>query len=241
MTCIGGVVYNCGMPPLPPPINYPPQPQQPPQQPPPNPPPPKASVEKRYFLSFPVFVGVNVKVFSSRTNRYLLPSPEPIALQWQYYPTIYARPRILTTTTNPWIATSLRPFVDDFGRVHIDIDPDIPNPPDPLLIVQFLFHEQRWIAVLHEVYFPPVPLPREGATPNYYRLALQSRTEKLVVFYDSAIHGLGSFTHRHLTIHLTPTEAFIQYTFNPYPEYYIQPTNSPAYCMFIDPLRRGLA
>jgi hypothetical protein len=235
MTCIGGVVYNCGMPPLPPPINYPPQPQQPPRTPPPNPPPPRAYVETSYYLSFPPFIGNNVRVFWRSLNDYILPSTKEIALQWQYYPKRYARPRILTTTRNQRIYTYLIPFVDDFGKVYIGIDPGIPNPPDPLLIVQFLFHEQRWVAVLHEVYFPPVPSTRDGATPNDYRLALQSRTEKLVAFYDSAIYGLGSFTHRHLTIHLTSTEAFIQYTFRSYPEYYIQPTNSPAYCMFIDP------
>jgi len=98
---------------------------------------------------------------------------------------------------------------------------------------------------MHEVYFPPVPEQtwtwQGGATPDDYRLALQNRTEKLVVFYDSALEGLGSFTHRHITIHLMPTITAIQYTFDPDPEYYIQPTDRTAYCMFIDPFRRGPA
>jgi len=218
----------------------PPQPQQPPLRPPPNPPPPQAYVESRFYLSSPPFVGVNVKVFWTALNDYILPSSRQISLQWQYYPTRYARPRILTTTTNPILHTHLRPIVDDFGRVYVSIDPGIPNPPNPLLIVQFLFHNQRWIAVLHEVYFPPVPSPWDGATPNSYRSALENRTERLVVFYDSALEGLGSFTHRHLTIHLTPTMGLIQY-YSGDPEYYIQPAGSPAYCMFIDPLRMAPA
>jgi hypothetical protein len=244
MNCIGGVVYNCGnisgWPPLPYPLFSSP-PQQPPQQPPPNPPPPRAYVETSYYLSFPPFVGANVSVFWTALNDYILPSPKPIALQWQYFPTRYARPRILTTTTNPRIYTSLKPIVDDFGSVYVDTDPGIPNPPNPLIVMQFLYHDRRWIVVCHEVYFPPVPLPWDGATPNDYRLALQNREEKLVVFYDSALEGLGSFTHRHLTIQLTPKEAFIQYTFQPFPDYYIQPSDNNAYCMFIDPLRRGEA
>jgi hypothetical protein len=130
--------------------------------------------------------------------------------------------------------TYLRPIVDDLGEVYVAINSEIPNPPDLLIVMQLLYHDQRWIVVVHEVYFPPVPSPWDGATPYDYRLALQNRTEKLVVFYDSALEGLGSFTHRHLTIRLTPTVGFIQYGRRD-PEYYIQPTDSTAYCMFIQP------
>jgi len=234
MACIGGVVYNCGLPPLPPPINYPPRPQQPPlphpQQQQQNPPPPRARVENRYFLSFPSFVGVNVKVFSSEINDYILPSSEPIALQWQYYPQHDARPRILTATVNPLIATRLRPRADEFGRLYVFPDLPVPYPPLPLVVAQFLFHQQRWIVVIHEVYFPRMPNP-ERATPQDYRLAIENRTEKLITFWDSAIHGLGGVEH--LGIYLTPEVALI-HAFR-LPQYHIQPTSSPAYCTHISP------
>jgi hypothetical protein len=236
MTCIGGVVYNCQLPPLPPPINYPPRPQQPPQTPPPNPPPPRASVEKRYFLSFPIFVGVNVKVFSSITNRYILPSPEPIALHWQYYPQHDALPEIFASTRNPLLATNLRPHEDEFGRLYVFPDLGVPYPPYPLLVAQFLFHKGRWIVVFHEVYFPRMPDP-EWATPQDYRLAIENRTEKLVFFYDSAIHELGVVYDSPVAISLTPEAALVGGTLPP--AYNIQPTKSPAYCMFIQQLSCG--
>ena len=110
MTCIRGVVYNCQLPPLPPPINYPPQPQRPPQKPPPNPPPPQARVKIQYFLSFPPLVGVNVKVLWADlySNAQLIPSAKPIALQWQFYPSSVFTPRVFTTTTNQLLHTRLR-------------------------------------------------------------------------------------------------------------------------------------
>ncbi len=225
-------------PPQMPPVGCPPpRPQRPPQQPPPNPPPPpQVYVETRYYLSFPPFIGVNVKIFHVPRNKYIFPSSEPIVLSWRYYPALDARPEIAATTPNSLIYTMLRPFIDERGQVFIILDPGIPRPPHPLIVIQFLYDNRRWIAVAHEVYFPPVPDPGR-ATPNNYRLALQNRKEKLVAFYDSAIEGLGSFTCSDLTIHLTPDSAIIPYFIYPQPEYYIQPTSSPAYCMFIAPWR----
>jgi len=237
MSCIGGVVYNCGLPPLPPPINYPPNTQQPPQQPPPNPPPPRASVEIRYYLSFPPFVGVNVEVFSSEINDYILPSSKPIALQWQYYPQHVARPRIVTNTVNSLIATNMRPREDEFGRLYVFPDLPVPYPPYPLVVAQFLFHQQRWIVVIHEVHFPRIPNP-ERVTLHDYRLAIENRTEKLVMFYDSAIHGLGVINDHPVAIILTPEVALIGNSAPP--RYRIQPTGSPAYCMFIPSLSCGV-
>jgi hypothetical protein len=232
--CIGGVAYNCGnisgWPPLPYPLFSSP-PQQPPQQPPPNPPPPGASVEIRYFLSFLPFVGVNVKVFSSEINDYILPSSKPIALQWQYYPQHSAHPRIFAETANSLIATNLRPRGDEYGRLYVFPDLPVPYPPLPLVVAQFLFHEHRWIVVIHEVYFPRMPDP-ERATPQDYQLAIENRTEKLVMFYDSLIHGLGDVEY--LGISLTPEVALIDSHLVP-PPYRIHPTSSPAYCMFIRP------
>jgi hypothetical protein len=187
-------------------------------------------------LSFPPFVGVNVKIFAVPVNKYIFPSSEPIGLSWRYYPAPDARPSILSTTSNSLIHTSLKTFVDHAGGIHIETDPGIPHPPNPLIVIQFLFNNQRWIAVAHEVYFPPVPDPSR-ATPNDYHLAMQNREEKLVVFYDSAIEGLGCFTCSNLTIHLTPDAAIIHYFIYSEPEYYIEPTDSPAYCMFIAPWR----
>ncbi len=229
------------------------QPQQPPLQPPhppPGPPPSRVYVETRYILSFPPFVGVNVKVFWDALDDYILPSSKPIALQWQYYPTTYVQPRILATTKNPAIHTQLRPFVDVLGRVYVDIDSwpytDYYKRYSYFLVVwQFLFHNERWIVVVHEV-----DLPRGlyagwtwqgGATPTDYHVALQNRKERLVLFYDSALQGLGSFTYRSTTIYLTPTVAFIGSINNPGdPEYYIQPTNNPAYCMYIEVRRKNI-
>jgi len=233
--CIGGVVYNCGMPPLPPPMNYPPQPQQPPQQPPPNPPPPRAFAVKSYSLSFPPAIAVNVRVSLPALDGYTLSSPsEPIALRWHYYPHFIARPRVLIATRNHTVYTRLRPFVDRYGILHISADSTLPEPPHPLIVIQFLFSNQRWIVVVHEVYFPPVPQPWSGPTPYDYRLVMQNREEKLVAFWDSALEGLGSFTYRNLTIYLSPKEASIREDrFNPSEYYYIQPLDNPAYCMFI--------
>lgn len=216
---------------MPPVACPPPRPQRPPQQPPPNPPPPRASVGIRYFLSFPPFVGVNVKVFSSEINDYILPSSKPIALQWQYYPQHDARPRIFAETANPLIATNMRPREDEYGRMYVFPDLPVPYPPLYLNVAQFLFHEQRWIVVIHEVYFPRMPDP-ERATPQDYRLAMENRTEKLIMFYDSAIHGLGDVGY--LGIFLTPEVALIDSHLVP-PPYRIQPTSSPAYCMHIRP------
>jgi hypothetical protein len=182
-------------------------------------------------LSFPSFVGANVKVFSSEANGYILPSSNPIALQWQYYPTHHARPRIFTATINTMIATSLRPREDEFGKLYVFPDLPVPYPPLHLNVAQFLFHQQRWIVVVHEVYFPRMPDP-ERATPQDYRLAIENRTEKLVMFYDSAIHGLGDVEY--LGIYLSPEVALIDAYLVP-PSYRIQPTSSPAYCMFIRP------
>jgi len=239
MTCIGGVVYNCQLPPLPPPINYPPRPQQPPQKPPPNPPPPQARVKIQYFLSFPPLVGVNVKVLWADlyNNAQLIPPAKPIALQWQFYPSSVFTPRVFTTTTNQLLHTRLRSLRYDaiYSRGYTTtylLDIGAPLPSTPLLIAYFLFHQQRWITTVHEVYFPPMPDPRY-ATPEDYRLALQNRKEKLVVFYDSALNGFGYFSHRHLIIELSPTEASIKENFWPYPRYYIQPTRNTAYCMFM--------
>jgi hypothetical protein len=120
----------------------PPRPQQPPQQPPPKPPPPQAYVETSYHLSFPPFVGAKVKVFWADLNDYIFPSSRPSSLQWQYYPTRYARPRIFTTTTNPMLHTYLRPIVDDLGEVYVAINSEIPNPPDLLIVMQLLYHDQ---------------------------------------------------------------------------------------------------
>jgi hypothetical protein len=201
-------------------------------------------VETRYILSFPPFVGANVKVFWRSLDDYILPSSKPIALQWQYYPRTYVQPRILSTTTNPAIYTNLRPFVDNRGRVYVGIDD---SPYDDyyerysyfLVVWQFLFHNQRWIVVVHEVDLPHGLHSdwtwQGGATPNDYRLALQNRKERLVLFYDSAIQGLDSFTYRYTTIYLTPTAASIEYINHPGdPDYYIQPTDNPAYCMYIE-------
>jgi hypothetical protein len=205
-------------------------------------------VETRYYLSFPPFAAVNVRVFWSALGGYILPSHEPIALQWRYNLSTYQYIlSILTTTTNPLIATTLRPYVNYNSRVEVSIEPGIPAlPEDPLLVIQFLYYHQRWIVVVYEVYFPPTPQPWNGATPNSYRDALRNRTEKLVAFYDTALEGLGSFSHRHLTIHLAPTYASIRYNGDPFYHgrnygwgYYIEPTDNTAYCMFIDPLRRG--
>ncbi len=233
--CVGGVVYNCGdisrWPPLPYPLFSSP-PQRPPQQPPQQPPPPDARVKIEYFLSFPLLIGVNVKVFSSEINDYILPSPKPIALQWQYYPSHDARPRILTTTTNPLIATTMRPREDKWGRLYVFPDWPAPYPPLHLNVVQFLFHEQRWIVVIHEVYFPRMPDP-EQATPQNYRLAIENRKERLVLFYDSAIHGLDEVDGSPITITLTPEVASIGNSIRP--EYRIETTGSPAYCMLIRP------
>lgn len=204
-------------------------------------------IETRYILSFPPFVGVNVKVFWDDLGDYILPSPTPIALQWQYYPRPYispGNPRILATTINPNIATALKPFIDHYGRVYISFDAS-PYDDDSkrysyfLVVFQFLFHNQRWIVVVHEVDLPHGLYAgwtwKGGATPNDYRLALQNRKERLVLFYDSTLQGLGSFTYRSSTIYLTPTAAFIEYINNPGdPDYYIQPTDNPAYCMYIE-------
>jgi hypothetical protein len=241
-------------------------PQPPPQQPPPNPPPPQANFRVHYYLSFPPFVGANVKVFWSVWRGDNLPSRKPITLQWQYYPNTDTRPRILTTTTNELIYTTLRPFVGGSGRVYVSIDPGIPRHPKPLIVMQFLYYNQRWIVICHEVYFP-VPRPWwRGATPSDYRIAIQNRTEKLVAFYSTELTGFNSFTHRHLTIHLAPDNAFIQYNYDSdqddiilfgdntayfprlaelleqaFSNYYIiQPTDRTAYCMFIDPLRLAI-
>ncbi len=233
--CIAGVVYNCGdisrWPLLPYPLFSSP-PQRPPQQPPPNPPPPEARVKIEYFLFFPLLIGADVKVFSPIMNRYILPSSEPITLQWQYYPSHDARPRILTTATNPLIATNMRPREDEWGRLYVFPDLPVPYPPLHLNVAQFLFHERRWIVVIHKVYFPRMPDP-ERATPQDYRLAIENRTEEFVLFYDSAIHGLGEVDGSPITITLTPEVAFIGNSVPP--EYRIQPTGSPAYCMLIRP------
>jgi len=218
-------------PPLYPPVACPPpQPQRPPQRPPPNPPPPQASVEIRYFLSFPSFVGVNVKVFSSEINDYIIPSSEAIALQWQYYPQHDVRPRIFTNTQNRLIATNMRPREDEYGRLYVFPDLPVPYPPLYLNVAQFLFQQQRWIVMVHEVYFSRMPDP-EQATPQDYRLAIENRKERLVLFHASAIHGLGDVEY--LGIFLTPEEALIN-SLGHLP-YRIQPTGSPAYCMFIHP------
>jgi hypothetical protein len=199
-------------------------------------------VETRYILSFPPFVGANVKVFWVDLGDYILPDSKPIALQWQYYPRTYVQPRILSTTTNPAVYTGLRPFIDRFGQVYVYIDYDIYNDfyrrySYFLLVWQFLFHNQRWIVTAHEVALPHGPDSswtwQGGSTPKDYRVALQNRKERLVLFYDSALHGLGSFTYRNFIIHLTPTEAFIQSAYWSEPTSYIQPTASPAYCMYI--------
>jgi len=236
--CVRGVAYNCGnisgWPPLPYPL-FPPSPQQPPRQPPPNPPPPRAFILKGYDLFFPPAVGFNVKVVWPAWDGYTLSSPsEPIALRWHYYPNFMARPRVLITTRNPTVYTGLRPFVDRYGIIHISFDLTLPEPPNSLTVIQFLFSNQRWIVVVHEVYFPPVPQSGSGPTPYDYRLVMQNREEKLVAFWDSALQGLGSFTYRNLTIYLSPTEASIrQDGFDHSEYYYIQPTDNPAYCMFI--------
>jgi len=242
MSCIGGVFYNCGnisgWPPLPYPLFSSP-PQQPPQQPPPNPPPPQAYVQTKYYLSFPPLVGVNVEVFwvDLYDNAQLIPSTKPIALGWQFYPTAAFAPRIFTTTTNQLFHTRLRSlrYNNIYSRGYTTtyiLDIGAPPPSKPLLIAYFLFHQQRWITTVYEVYFPPMPEPR-SATPEDYRLALQSRKEKLVVFYDSELNGYGYFLRRHLIIELSPTEASIRENFWPYPRYYIRPTQETAYCMFM--------
>jgi hypothetical protein len=186
---------------------------------------------KQYYLSFPPFVGVNVRI--TQQDNYILPSSSPIALGWSYFPALDAPPHIFATTTNDWVGTGLR--LQESGRISISIDTGIPLSSDPLIVIQFIFYEQRWIVFVHEVYFPSI----EDASITNFHLALQNRTEKLVVFYDSKLEGLGSFTHRHLTIHLTPEQAVIQYATFDLPNYYIQPYDRSAFCMFIDPWRRG--
>ncbi len=235
MLCIGGVVYNCGLPPLPPPLNYPPQPQRPPQQPPPNPPPPKAFFSRSYHLSIPPVVGVNVKVFSTALNDYILPSSRHVVLRWHYYPSIRARPRILATTTNQ-LVDGPRAFVNVYGELHIRHGITIPHPPTPLIVTQFMYHDRRWLVAVHEVTFPPPPRTTVADTPDVYRHVVLNRKERLVMFYDTAVEGFGSFTYRRLTIYLSPTEAYIRY-FSSYHSryYYIQPTGNPAYCMLIPP------
>jgi len=242
MTCIGGVVYNCGLPPLPPPVNYPPRPQHPPQQPPkqplPNPPPPRARVETRYYLSFPLLVGTNVTVvWDNIWSVHLFPSPNPVALQWQYYPNRSSRPRILASTTNPFIDTFLRPYVDYRGRVAVGIDP-LPTR-YPADIIQLRYFKQRWVVVCHEVSFPNVSLPSGNATPDEFRSILQNRKEKLVELYDTEFSGFGSFTYRDLIMHLAPAEVYIQHAFAVLPNIYIRPFDNNAYCMLIDPIRGG--
>lgn len=221
---------------IPPVACPPPNPQRPSPPPPqqPQPPPTQAYVEVRYYLSFPTFVGVNVKIFNVPANKYIFPSSKPIAMNWRYFPALDARPKVVSTISNPLIYTYLRPFADHTGGIHVDIDPGLPYPSSTLIVIQFLYQNQRWVIVCHEVYFPPVP---SNATANDYRIALRNRTEKLIAFYDSALEGFGSFRCSDLTIHLTLDTAIIPYFIYPQPEYYIEPTGSPAYCMFIAPWR----
>jgi hypothetical protein len=251
MSCIGGVVYNCGnisgWPPLPYPLFSSP-PQQPPLQPPPNPPPPRARVKTEHYLMFARFAGANVKVVDWRSAVHL-PSFHPIALQWQHYPTGWASPRIITSTTNSAIDfEGLKIYKGDVKYVRIFNAWD-PFYALPIIVVQFLFHNQRWIVAVHEVQFPLLPLPTdwwsrkwEYASPDVYRFILNNRQEKLVVFYDSAIQGFGSFEYENeyegVAIHLSPTTAIISYADAPdFPIYFIQPTSSPAYCMYIEDYR----
>jgi hypothetical protein len=236
--CVSGVMYNCGGSAQPPPVHYPPRPQEPPeqsQQPPPPSELPRVEVETRYFLSFPPLVGVNVEVFKAYYDPLhseltypskVLPSFTPIALRYRMSLNTYLPQAIFTTVINPLIHTELRPHILS-GKTYVETDMRVPLPSECLIVVQLLFHNQKWIVVIHEVYFPPVPLPEDGATPNDYRLALNNRTERLVVFYDSALYGLGSVSYSFLVIHLTPEEAIIENI------YAIKPTSSIAYCMYI--------
>jgi hypothetical protein len=245
--CISGVAYNCGLPPLPPPINYPPQPQQPPQQPPPNPPPPKATVKTEHHLMFAHFAGANVRVVDWR-DVVRLPSLHPTALQWQHYPTGWASPRIVASTTNSAIEVEgLKIYKGNVNYVRVSDDWD-PFYALPIIVVQFLFHEQRWIVVVHEVQFPILPHLEQVrynasrwqyVSPDDYHSILNNRQEKLVVFYDSAIQGFDSFKYENeyggVVINLSPTTAMISDPDYPDdPNCFIQPTDSPAYCMYIE-------
>ncbi len=212
----------------------PPKPQQLPQQPPPNPPPPKAFFSRTYHLYIPL-VGVNVKVFSTALNDYIFPSSGQVVLRWHYYPSIRARPRILATTTNR-LVDGPRAFVNAYGELHIRHGITIPNPPIPLIVTQFMYHDRRWIVAVYEVTFPPPPRMSMANTPDEYRRVFLNRRERFVMFCDTAFEGFGSFTYRRLTIYLSPTKAYIRYFSGDYPRYYyIQPTGNPAYCMLITP------
>jgi hypothetical protein len=222
------------------PPQQPPQ-QQPSQQPQPNPPPPQSYVGTYYHLGFPLLVGANVRVvWNAYLGTRIFPSTDTIALQFQYYPNTSARPRIFATTTNPFIDTFLRQYIDDRGSVYVVVDP--PPIGYSMDIIQLLYYNQSWIVACYEVNFPNVTLLYDGnAAPDDLRFILQNREEKLKEFYDTEFVGFGSFTcnNNHLIIHLAPAEAYIQPAYLSFPNIYIRPFSNNAYCMLIDPLRGG--
>jgi len=224
---------------IPPVACPPPQPQRPPQQPPPNlppdPPPPRASVQISHFLCFPPLVGVNVEVFEAvyetpgsdpTYSSKILPSLKPIALRYRTLLYNPVNPTIFATMINPLIHTGLRPRTDRLGVVMIRGDQILPFTSGRFIVAQLLFHNQRWIVAIHQVSFPSTPQPQH-ATLEDYRLAIENRREQLVMFYDSALQGLGPVSYSPITIDLTPKTAIIRSLFA------IRPTSSPAYCMYI--------
>lgn len=199
---------------------------------------------------FARFAGANVRVVD-QWGVVRLPSSHPIALQWQHYPTGWASPRIITGTTNSAIDfEGLRIYKGNVDYVYISAKWD-PFYALPIIVVRFLFYNQRWIVVVHEVQFPLLPHLEQMrydwrrwryVSPDDYRSILNNRQEKLVVFYDSAIQGFGSCEYENeyggVAIHLSPTTAMISYANAPdFPIYFIQPTDSLAYCMYIEDYR----
>jgi hypothetical protein len=172
---------------------------------------------------------------------YTFPSTNPIALHWQYYPDMLSRPRVFATTTNPFIDTYLKSYIDNRGWVIVDPDPPIIDSG----VMQLWYHNQRWLVACYQVSFPNAPLLSAGATtPDDLRFILQNREERLTAFYDTEFMGFGSFTCHFtvfaLTMHLAPTEVYIQPADNPsFLNIYIRPSDNNAYCMLIDPIRGG--